>query len=52
MNESNPYGKTTEQIARSNRWFAVALALREADDFLLMLQEEGEVRARAARQDG
>ena len=47
MDESNPYGKTAEQNARCNRWFAVALALGEPDDFLEMLRVEGEVRARA-----
>lgn len=45
MSEENPYGKTAEEIDRSNRWFAVALALGKQDDFIKLLQTEGEVRA-------
>lgn len=47
MSEENPYGKTPEQILRSNRWFGIAVALGKQDDFLEMLKTEGEVRAMA-----
>lgn len=40
MDEANPYGKTAEEIDRSNRWFRVALALRAQDDYIEMLKTE------------
>lgn len=40
VSEENPYGKTPEEIARTNRWFAVALAMGKQDDFVEMLATE------------
>lgn len=38
--ESNPHGKTPEELDRSNRWFRLALALGKQDDYVKMLETE------------
>lgn len=40
MDEANPYGKTAEEIDRSNGWFRVAVALGKQDDYIEMLETE------------
>lgn len=38
--EGNPYGKTPEEIDRSNRWFRLAAALGKQDEFVGLLATE------------
>jgi hypothetical protein len=40
MNEANPYGKTTEEIERTNRWLRLAIALGKLDEFSELLETE------------
>lgn len=50
MSEDNPWGKTPEEIARTNRWYRIALSMGQQDDFIELLKAERRVGLAAWRE--